>query len=142
MKNREFIIILKGNHQLRWVLMLSGFMGEKKENTELPNYQKYTPINNHFKSQSKVSQPKDMVGDRIKINKTHLYAAYKRCISELQKPIDWKWRNGKIFHADENDKKAGVATFILYKVEFKTNYNKRQKRALYNDKYKKWIKTH
>ena len=62
-----------------------------------------------------------MMVDRIKINKTRSYAAYKRYTSELQKPIDWKWRNGKIFHANENDKKAGVATFTLDRVECKRN---------------------
>ena len=71
---------------LKKIVKLQGKI--QKENTELPNYQKYTPINNHFKSQSKVSQSKDMVVDRIKIKKTYLYAAYKRCTSELQKPID------------------------------------------------------
>ena len=68
----------------------------KHRTTKISNYQKYTPINNHFKSQSKVSQPKDMMVDRIKINKTRSYAAYKRYTSELQKQIDLKvkeWKN-------------------------------------------------
>ena len=37
-----------------------------------------------------------MMVDRIKINKTRSYAAYKRYTSELQKPIDLKvkeWKN-------------------------------------------------
>ena len=45
-------------------------------------------------------------------NKTHIYAIYKRPISDLEthtlKVREWK----KIFHANENQKKAGVVILI------------------------------
>ena len=41
------------------------------------------------------------------------------------------WKN--IFHANGNQKKAGVAILILDKVDFKTDYYKRQRRTLHND---------
>jgi len=62
--------------------------------------------------------------------KTQLYAAYKRLTSALRTPIlkmkGWK----KIFHANGNPKKSGVAIFISVKVDFKPDCNKRQRRAL------------
>ena len=39
---------------------------------------------------------------------------------------EWK----KIFHANGNQKKAGVAILISHKIDFKTVYNKRQRKAL------------
>ena len=41
----------------------------------------------------------------------------------------WK----KIFHANGNQKKAGVAILTSDKIEFKTDYYKRQRRMLHND---------
>ena len=45
----------------------------------------------------------------------------------------WK----KIFHANENDKKAGVATLISDKIDFKRKAIKKDKGILYD----KWINT-
>ena len=42
----------------------------------------------------------------------------------------WK----KIFHTNGNNKKAGVAILITDKVDYKTVYNKIQRKVLYNDK--------
>ena len=42
----------------------------------------------------------------------------------------WK----KISHANGNDKKVEVAILVLDKIDFKTVYNKRQRRESYNDK--------
>ena len=52
--------------------------------------------------------------------KTLQYTAYKRLISGLKTHIDkvrgWK----KIFHANNNNKKPGVAKLISDKTDFKT----------------------
>ena len=43
-------------------------------------------------------------------NKTHIYAVYKKPISDLNTHVDWKVRGWKnIFHANGKQKKAGVA---------------------------------
>ena len=60
-------------------------------------------------------QPKDIDWLNGYKNKTHLYAAYKGLTSTLDvrthrlKVNEWK----KIFHANENPKKTGVATAYL-----------------------------
>ena len=41
----------------------------------------------------------------------------------------WK----KIFHANGNQKKAGVAILLSHKIDFKIDYYKRQRRPLHND---------
>ena len=41
----------------------------------------------------------------------------------------WK----KVFHANGDQKKAGVATLISEKIDFKTKAVKRQRRSLHND---------
>lgn len=51
--------------------------------------------------------------------KTHIYTACKRLTSDLKIHTDWKRRNGKIFHADGNEKKAGVE--IFYQRDLKIN---------------------
>ena len=40
----------------------------------------------------------------------------------------------KIFHANGNQKKAGVATLLSDKIDFKPESNNRQRRSLYNEK--------
>ena len=49
---------------------------------------------------------------------------------------DWEWGDGKkIFYANRNDKKVGVAIIISNKIDFKTKaIMKDKKRALHNDK--------
>ena len=39
----------------------------------------------------------------------------------------------KIFHANQNQKKAGVAILLRDKIDFKTEYYKRQRKVLHND---------
>ena len=63
--------------------------------------------------------------------KTHIYVAYKSLISELKKHKDWKWGDGKIFHATGKDKKAGVAILISDKVDLKTKSTTKLKEGHY-----------
>ena len=54
------------------------------------------------------------------------YAAYERPISEKKTYTDWKYRIGKkIFQANEQAKRAGVAILISDKIDFKTKDVKR-----------------
>ena len=63
-------------------------------------------------------QPKDKEWLNGYKNKTPIYAAYKRPISKLGthrlKVKGWK----KIFHANGDQKKAGVAILISDKIDF------------------------
>ena len=65
------------------------------------------------------------------INKTPLYAAYKRPTSKQDayrlKVKGWK----KIFPANRDQKKAGVAILISDKIDFKTKAVKRDKEGYY-----------
>ena len=45
--------------------------------------------------------------------------------------IDWKWEDGKVFHANGNEKKAGVPILILDKIDFKTKSIKKDKEGHY-----------
>ena len=59
-------------------------------------------------------------------NKTHIYAVYKKPISDLNTHVDWKVRGWKnIFHANGNQKKAGVAIVISGKIDNYKEYYKR-----------------
>ena len=64
-------------------------------------------------------------------NKTHIYAVYKRPTSDLGTHTDkvrgWK----KIFHANGNQKKAGVAILISDKTDFKIKTITRDKEGHY-----------
>ena len=42
-------------------------------------------------------------------NKTPIYAVYKRPTSKQAAHTDWNWSAGKSFHANRDQKKAGVA---------------------------------
>ena len=64
-------------------------------------------------------------------NKTHLYAAYKRCKDTHRLKVKGC---KKIIYANKNQKKAAVAVLISDKIDFKTKTNKRQRRTLHNDK--------
>ena len=65
-------------------------------------------------------------------NKTHIYAVYKKPTSDLGTHTDWKWGDGKkIFHANRNQKKAGVAILISDKIEFKIKNVTRDKEGNY-----------
>ena len=64
-------------------------------------------------------------------NKTHLHVAYKRLTADLKthelKVRGWK----KVFHANRNWKKSGVAILISDKIDFKTETFTRDKEIYY-----------
>ena len=65
-------------------------------------------------------------------NKTHIYAVYKRPTSNLGTHTDWKWRDGKIFHTNGDQKKSGVAILTSDKTDFEIKAM-RQRRTLHSD---------
>ena len=77
-------------------------------------------------------QPKDKDWLNGYKNKTPIYVVYKRPTSKQGTHTDWKWRAGKkIFHANRDQKKAGVAILISDKKDFKTKAMKRDKEGHY-----------
>ena len=64
-------------------------------------------------------QPKDTGLLNGYKNKTHLYAVYKRCTSDLGTYRLKVRGRKKIFHANENQKKAGLAILISDKIDVK-----------------------
>ena len=65
-------------------------------------------------------------------NKTPIYVVYKRPTSKRGTPYRLKvkgWK--KIFHANRDQKKAGVAILISDKIDFKTKAVKRDKEEHY-----------
>ena len=76
-------------------------------------------------------QPKDKDWLNGYKNKTPIYVVYKRPTSKqgthTLKVKGWK----KIFHANRDQKKAGVAILILDKIDFKTKAVKRDKERHY-----------
>ena len=76
-------------------------------------------------------QPKDTGWLNGYKNKTHIYAVDKRPTSDLGTHTDkvkgWK----KIFHANGNQKKAGVAILISDKIDFKIKNVTRDKEGHY-----------
>ena len=76
-------------------------------------------------------QPKDIDWLNGYKNKTHIYAVYKRTTSDLGTHTDWKWGDGKIFHANGNQKKAEVAILIPDKWDFKIKTVTRDKEGHY-----------
>ena len=78
-------------------------------------------------------QPKDkdyLNGYKSKIPK---YAVYNRPTSKQGPHTDWKWRAGKkkMFHANGDQKKAGVTILISDKIDFKIKAVKRDKERHY-----------
>ena len=74
-------------------------------------------------------QPKDIDWLKGHKNKTHIYAVYKRPTSDRGTHTDWKWGDGKkTFHANGNQKKAGVAILISDKIDFKIKTITRDKK--------------
>ena len=67
-------------------------------------------------------------------NKTPIYAAYKTHFRIKDTQTKSEEKEKKMFHANGNQKEAGVAILISDKTDFKTDCNKRQRRALHNDK--------
>ena len=80
-----------------------------------------------------MSQPKDIDWLNGYKNKTHIYAVYKRPTSDLGTHTDWKWGDGKkkIFHANGNQKKAGVTILTSDKIDFKIKNVTRDKEGHY-----------
>ena len=77
-------------------------------------------------------QPKDKDWLNGYKNKTPTYVVYKRPTSKQGTHTDWKWRAGKrFFHANRDQKKAGVAILISDKIDFKTKAVKRDKEGHY-----------
>ena len=65
-------------------------------------------------------------------NKTPTYVVYKRPTSKQGTHTDWKWRAGKrFFHANRDQKKAGVAILISDKIDFEIKALKRDKEGHY-----------
>ena len=53
-------------------------------------------------------------------NKTHIYAVYERCTSDLKTHTDWKWESGKSYsNANINQKKTRVAILISDRIDLK-----------------------
>ena len=79
-------------------------------------------------------QPKDTDLLNGYKNKTYIQAVYKRPTSDLGTHRLKVRGRKKIFHANENQKKAGVAILISDKIDFKIKtVIKRQRRTLHND---------
>ena len=77
-------------------------------------------------------QPKDKDWLNGSKNKTSIYAVYKIPTSNQGTHTYWKWTAGKnIFHANGDQKKAGVAILISDKIDFKTKAVKRDKEGHY-----------
>ena len=75
-------------------------------------------------------QPKDKDWLNGYKNKTPIYAVYKRPTSKQGTHTDWKWRAGKkIFHANGDQKKAGVAIFISDNTDFEIKTMIRDKKG-------------
>ena len=68
-------------------------------------------------------QPKDWLNGYK--NKTPIYVVYKRPTSNQGTHTDWKWRAEKLFHANRDQKKEGVAILISDKIDFQTKAVKR-----------------
>ena len=74
-------------------------------------------------------QPKDIDVLNGYKNKTHIYAVYKRPNRDTYRLKVRGWK--KIFYANGNQKKAGVATLISDKTDFKIKTITRDKEGHY-----------
>lgn len=55
---------------------------------------------------------------------TQLYFFCKRFTLDPQPQIDWKWKDGKIFHVNSHQKRAGVASILVSdKMYFNDKFN-------------------
>ena len=54
-------------------------------------------------------QPKDTDWLNGYKNKTCMHAVHKRSTTDLGTHREWKWEDGKLFHVNQNKKKARVA---------------------------------
>ena len=76
-------------------------------------------------------QPKDKACLNEYKQKTLIYVVYKRPTSKQGTHTDWKWRAGKRYSMQIDQKKAGVAIFISDEIDFKTKAVKRDKEGHY-----------
>ena len=76
-------------------------------------------------------QPKDKDWLNGYKNKTPIYVLYKRPTSKQGTHTDWKWRAGKRYSVQTDQKKARVAILISDKIDFKTKAVKRDKERHY-----------
>ena len=72
-------------------------------------------------------QPKDKDWLNGYKNKTLIYVVYKTPTWKQGTHTDWKWGAENVFHANRDQKKAGVAILISDKIDFKTKAVKRDK---------------
>ena len=70
------------------------------------------------------------VADWIK-SKSLQNSAYNRLTLGQSTHINWKWGDGKRFHANGKDRKAGVPVLISDKIDFKTKAIKKDKEGHY-----------
>ena len=92
----------------------------------------YLPIITLSVNGLKKNQPKNKDWMSGYKNRTPIYAVYKRPTSNQGTHTDWKWRAGKkIFHANWDQKKAGVAVLISDKIDFQIKAMKRDKEGHY-----------
>ena len=79
-----------------------------------------------------ISQPKDKDWLNGYRNKIPIYAIYKKPISKQGTHTDWEWRaKKKLFHANGDQKKAGVAILTSDKIDFEIKAMKRDKEGPY-----------
>ena len=77
-------------------------------------------------------QPKDTDWLSGYKNETRIYVVYKRPTSDIGTHTDWKWGDGKnIYHANGNQKNAGVTILISDKIDFKIKTVRRGKEGHY-----------
>ena len=76
-------------------------------------------------------QPKDKDWLNGYKNKTPIYAVYKRPTSKQGTHTDWKWRARTIFHANGNQKKAGIVILTSDKIDFEIKAVKSDKEGHY-----------
>ena len=82
-------------------------------------------------------QPKDSLTEWIQ-NKTHIYAVYKKCTSDLKTHIDWKWEDGKTYSMQMGRKrKLEVAILMSDKIDLKIKKITRDKEGHYRDQSKR-----
>ena len=77
-------------------------------------------------------QPKDKDWLNGYKNKIPTYVVYKRPTWKQGTHTDWKWKGWKkIFHANGDQKKAGVAVLISDEIDFEIKALKRDKEGHY-----------
>ena len=78
-----------------------------------------------------MSQPKDKDWLNGYKNKTPIYAVYKKPSSKQGTHMGWKWRSGKRYFMETDEKKAGKEILISDKIDFEIKAVKRDKEGHY-----------